>query len=506
MTIASDRKQRIATVRGQGRQTAPAGFAASGLGTVSTSPQTVDSGRMQPNRVINRRMQRDLGGAGLTYPPSRSQLALFARTSPLRLLTYLRDISPQVDFAANQSLALAIPEEGLRIVALDDKKEIHEADTQHIEDLWATLPDEAGGLAGLQDTQMLVSMFCGVNAVEGVAGKQLQGLARVWPVDPLTLLFSRESQEADISVWQRQLGGVTNYVPLRSTTFFWNGWQKWVDDPWSHTPYATVLPEILVDMAMVQDIRDSVHANAWPRKAIPFNWENTYKIARDIMHITNIEKAKQFVNDQFELVKTKCKQIQPDEDWVYDASNGVLSPIVPGNYSGLEHVIKFFQQRIAWGVKKLPSMMGLADNTSESFSTLSWLTEARQLEKMRSFILLPLTKIAQLHLELGGRTTTASPMYERLRTSDALIDAQVRAIEIRNELLLWSNGFQSQEQVSIKLTGSKPVKAMDTPASMGNPNGNPGDSAGNAGQNPDGGTANDQKASQGANRTANKTR
>jgi len=487
VSTGSDRLQPT-EVRGAGRQTMPTGFIA-GVGGSKTRRQ-----QAAMPRFISRRSDRELGPNSRTLL-GRGQLAFLAQNSPIRLLTFLRDICPQVDFAITQDLAIAIPPEGLPIVAQNEKQETDEAGSKVIRDLWKSLPDEIGGLGGLQTTQMLVAKFTGTSALEAVPAKRLDGVARVWPVDPLTLAFDRDTPDSDMTVYQRQ-AGLTQWQRLRSTTFFWNAWNHWVDDPWGKSDYSTVLPEVLVDLALVQDLRDSVHNQAWPRKGVPFNWENTYKIAADIFHLSDKEKAKEFVANQFDMVRKKLKEIQPDEDILFDSSGGNLVPLPGGGYAGIEPVIDFFQKRIFWGCKKLPTMMGFGQNVSESFGTLSWIVQALELEKFRAFILEPIVKAAQLHLDLKGIPLTAAAKYTRLRTSDALVDAQTRSIEIQNELLLWANGLQTQEEVAVKLTGSGVVKPMDAPASMGNPNGNPSGNQGKAGVNPTGQSAAEQKASQ----------
>lgn len=486
MSTASDRLV-PQEVRGTGRQTLPSGFVAGGS-SVSIRPKGAIP------RFISRRLERDFGFLGRSIG-GRATLGVLAQSNPLRLLTHLPSLCPQADFAINQNISIAIPPEGLQIVAQNDQKEVDAAGTANIEALWKSLPNEIGGLAGLQGTQMLVGTLTGLCAIEAVPAKRLNGVARAWPIDPLTLAFDRQTPDSDMTAYQRQSGNV-QFKALRSTTFFWNAWNHWVDDPWGKSDFSTVLPEILVDLALIQDIRDSVKNQAWPRKAVPFNWENTYKIAKDVFHLNDLEKAKEFVANQFDMVRKKLKEIQADEDLVYDSSNGTIVPLVGGGYAGIEPIIKFFQQRIFWGLKKLPSMMGFVDNLSESASTQAWMLQALELEKMRAFFLDPIVQVAQLHLDLQGIPLTAVAKYPRLRTTDALVEAQTRSIEIQNELLLWANGAQSQEQFSVKLTGSKPVRVMEEPASMGNPNGNVAGGQGNAGQNPTGETANDQKSRQ----------
>jgi hypothetical protein len=487
-------------VRGEGRQTIPANYLASiqTVGTAGTGRNGRGSPAILQQGYISRRMERDFG-YGIANQPGlgRFQIQQLALSHPTRLLTHLPSLSPQAGYSILQNLCLIIPEDGLAIVATDAKKEQSQVGTDAVEALWSSLPDEIGGLVGLETTQAYVGMLTGVTAVEGVPARRLEGLSRVWPTDPLTLMFKRLAKDADMTVYQRQaaLGISSQIQELRSTTFFWNSWQKWVDDPWGMPYYnSTALAELLVDLAFVQDMRDAVHNNAWQRYGVPFNWENVYRIARDVFHITDINKAKEFANEQFNEVKKKLQEAQSDEAFLYDSSNGDVHTLTGANYQGVDPVIKFFQWRLGLACKDLPTMMGLADNASESFSTISWLIKAKAVEKLRTFVMKPIVQIAQLHLDLLGIPLKAVAKYERLRTSDALIDAQTRSIEIQNELLLWENGLQSQDEVAVKLTGSGPVKQMDTPASTGNPNGNPAQDVGKAGQNPSGEDSQDQKS------------
>lgn len=395
------------------------------------------------------------------------KLADMADSDPARLLTLLRHIHPGVSKAHWDVQMQAIGPEGLSIVAVrvdeSGNETKDEAGTRAIQELWDSQPCELGGLAGIQSTLLTTTLFTGMAAAEGVPGPLLRGVYRVWPVDPLTLVFGRDSKDSDITPYQRQSvvlqGGAIKASPnkrLNKETFFWRALHNWVDEPEGASPYQTVTREVIADLALIQDLRDAVHNGAWPRYVVGFNFKETYEIAVKVMGITDPEEAGQWVHNRFKALVNALKKMPADQNFVVDTA-GSVQALAAGNFAGIEAILAFLRQRIFWALKELPSLMGEAAH-SETYETVAFQVHTAGIETLRSVVLYPLVRIADLHLRLlGMRGLKAKAVYPRIRTSDALIDQQVEEYKIRNAAAKRDQRWQDQETSAIEVTGSGAV-------------------------------------------------
>ena len=438
-----------------------------------------------------------------------------AGLSPLRILTFLSEISPPVAYSCDMNLRLMIPAEGLGIVggltATDGSGyEQNDKANSILDKLWDSLPDDIGGLHGLQTSLALTTMFAGMACLEAVPAKGLKaGVARIWPCDPLTIEFARPTPDSDIRPYQRQtlynggviVGGYNNLYPLNTNTFFWRALDNWPDSPYGTPQYATTLPEVLLQLAICKDLKDSIHANAWPTKAYGFNFKNANEIAVTYYHL-NQEQAKEYVAQEYLNLRKNIAATNPDDAVIYD-SEGSVETLEAGDYSSLPAVLDYLRANLFWSMKELPALMGVDASNADSYNTISWLVKAQRLESMRAIIMAPLIKAANLHFRLLGLPYIARASYEKLRSADDLIQAQSEETKTRTITSQRDEGYISQDEAAIKISGSKPArtvpltwerKTKPDPAKPG------AKSAGNnAGQ-----TTEDQKATRRANKGTQK--
>jgi hypothetical protein len=437
--------------------------------------QTIPRGTRGSSQYLSwlflpRRQAQDFG-----QQVTKTTLAVEAQRSPYRLLTYLPDIHPAVSYSCFKNLRMLIPPEGLAVVGGSYTKtgsfEKNDEATRILKDFWDAMPDEIGGLHGLQTTLAYTLMFTGMVALEAVPGELLKGLYTVWPVDPLTLVFKRMDRNAPVTAFQKQVGPLDKmeglwlgqYQQLRPSTFFWRSLDAYVDDPYGRPMYSTAIGEVLLNIAIIQDLRDAVHANAWPVGVYGFNFEKAYEIAQKIYGVNDLKKAKDWVDSQFKTIVDNLKAKNPD-DWVISDTNGSVAMLPVPNFSGLDSILKFFEKQLFWSIKELPVMMGSAgDASSESYVTQQMQIAASTYETLRAILLTPIVKTANLHFRLLGKPYIAQPEYDKIRTADAMNAEELKQLEIRNQMALRDEGYQSHETTGINLTGSAPDNKTPPP-------------------------------------------
>lgn len=389
--------------------------------------------------------------------------------SPLRLLKILVDLHPMLGLAVWNALRLANAPEDLTISAVSPGAKAEDVDpegTAALNALWDSLPNEVGGLIGLMNQLLQECMFTGLVTLEAVPGGRGQGVARIWPVDSLTVAFRRQRsanpyEDGLLLPLQRQLmpnqqPKYQGYTELNPDTFFWRTIDAMVDEPYGRAPLATAVSEILADYALLRDLRDAVHNAAWPRNAYGFNFVETHKIAVEVYGKKEPE-ASQWVQERFDELVRAFNNLKPDDSIFYDSAGDVKN-LTPGDgFQAITGVLQFLRQRIVQGVKSLPTLMGINDGSTQTYTTVEWAIYAAGLESMREVAIYPVLKAATLHLQLLGMPLKAVATWKKIRTTDDKIEAQARTIQIANEKELVRLGMKSLEEASVALTGSGPV-------------------------------------------------
>jgi hypothetical protein len=408
---------------------------------------------------------------------SRTLPTLWSDT-PLRLLSYLPDIHPSVGLALWNALCLTCAPGDLRIIAQEvgaGNGELHEAGTERLEELWETLPNEIGGLSGLQEQLTSQALLTGMICAEAVPGPRGAGVGDIFPVDSLSIAFKRNPDTDRLIPHQRQIYAPrldrpsnAGYVELSTDTFFWRTVQAMVDEPYGRAPYAPAIAECLADMALMQDLRDAIRNAAWPRLGYGFNFEESYRVGREVLNLQEPALG-EWVNARFQEVIDAAANMKADDNMFYDQAGG-LQVIEGGKgFAALNSILTYLRQRIVQSLKTLPTLMGINDGSTQTYTTVEWAIYAKGLESVRKAVVDVILSCANLHLRLLGLPLKAVAEYEPIRTTDSLIEANTETVQIQNEKEKIRLGWSNHEESSMRVTGSPPVAepmpgALDAPS------------------------------------------
>ena len=422
-----------------------------------------------PYGVIPRRF---IGESRLDRKQGQRGFYDYAYDSPLRMLQYLADIHPSLSLALWNALRLTCGEGDVQIIAVSPGnstkgEKIDQGGTAAIEALWESQPEEMGGFVGIQTQLTIQTILTGIACCEGQPGPSGQGVHRVWPVDSLTVFFHRDFDTTEIMPLQRQLfikkpkETYQGYAALSRETFFWRTMDAMVDEPYGRAPYATACMECLTDIAMMQDLRDAVHNAAWPRHANGIDYNHLYDIAHTVFGLMDNAgdmAATRWVNNRVASIVDATGKIKAADNITYDSSGDSEFQILKGgDFGGVKPAIEFLRQRIIQSLKTLPTLMGVNDGSTQTYTTVEWAIYAAGLESMRALPVAVMTRIAQLHLRLLGLPLKAVAKVNKIRTTDGMLEAQAEGLRIANSKQKIMLGWSSNEEESIAITGTGPV-------------------------------------------------
>ena len=407
------------------------------------------------------------------------QLRASVHSHPLRVLALLPDIDPLAAKSQANTLSLTCAPGDVQIVA-DKPSSAGAGDdsvdagwTAKLDALWECLPPEVGGLKGIRKALTKSMKSTGMGIIECVPGPTGTGLAEIWPVDPLTCEFRRNTETLKAELWQKQSAGD---VWLDPAFVFYVAADQSVDDPYGRAKDAAALPTVLRKMTLDQNVDDSVHNSAWKRLVYKYSLRQLYETAVDVLKLPESRQmldpatgepledvqgnpvleypATAWVQGQVDRISAMLGSLRPDDNLTSDGgADGGVDTIDGANLTGLEPILKHRVTQAIQAYGDAPTMMGV-DGPSFNFGSVAWSVQAQLLEDLRDDVLSLPVRAASLHLKLCGCTLKARAKVKPIRVTDALVDAQTKQYEITNSLLLLAWGFLTAEQASMELTGS----------------------------------------------------
>lgn len=387
-----------------------------------------------------------------------------------RLFELLLDIHPALKQAKSNALRLVFGEGKTRFVAYTEiasggNDEQDAALTSEIEDFFKSLPNEIGGVVGLQSTLAIHALAHGLTALEAVPGPRGVGLSRLWPIDPLTLGLFRPGGDvdADLGCYQRQSGtGVpaSGWVEMPKETFFWQAIDATPDNPYGAGLFSAAFGQALADFTTNQDLRDAVHNAAWPRydyeydveritaRAVSLGLDNNAPDAE-----TELTALESYVKRQVDAIEDSIGEQLADDNYVHSSDMSVKT-LDGGDFGGLDEVLKIERHRLVQSLDELPTLMGINDGSTQTYTSVEWGIRATKAAWLRDWVNTPLIWALELHFRLQGKRVTVRAICEPVRASDAEADARTEAIKDRTQANRTRRGLQTLEDEAQNTTGT----------------------------------------------------
>lgn len=414
--------------------------------------------------------RRGVGGDRSVALTSMEGVKRLAMHSPLELLSLLPDLVPEVGLAVSTFTDLACAPGSIRLKAVttNAKGESEEAPdgTAAVKALFASNPKEVGGLEDMLGQNLEMLLFSGMVACEGVAGAGGKGLKAVYPVNSLTLRFNRDTG-GNLFLEQRQVshtsgvgisaGAGGTYAPMPMERFFYDKIGGLPDDLYGRAPFSAALTEVLVCLAYMRDFLLAFHRVGTPKFDVGFDFEMWHKIAREIVGLTDAKDIDEWVTEKFNAAVEFFNNLEADDAFFHDKATGVNAIGSGDKWPDVPALWAMLRLRLVQSLKMLPTLMGIVEGTTETWSTVEWDIFAKRLRIYIGKALAPIVDCANLHLRLLGLPYTVEAEIDPVRTSQRLTDAQAEAQEINNEARKRDESWITQDDASMKITGSAAV-------------------------------------------------
>lgn len=417
-----------------GRQTQPTNFSAVGLTGYG---------------VIPRRQYQDLD-------PATFDIQAFDSG---QLLVILADLNPDIGRARWNVLRIAGNALTFHVTTVAGKDDV--VGQGLVNDLVGRINQTAGGFGAVVTQLLMTAYLQGAVCLDVAPTPALNDIEDLYPVNPSTIWFQRDANQVAVPFQRQSLmwgSGVAPYRRLNTELFTYTPIDPYVDDVYGSAPAAPVLQVVFFQVQVLRDLQRVIHAQGWPKIDL--------SVLTEIMDRYMPEDVRQddqlrnnWLRDRMGEVMAAYNGMAPEDAYVHPDYVKVNSDAARAgsNLFDVQSLMQVIRSQIISGLKQLPVLMGEHLGDTETYSTIELRIFAASIDAFRAPVGHLLAWALGVALRLQGYQAAIEPVWEPLAIHDrgkvAIADAQEQA----NAAYARDQGWISQTQASIAITGSKEV-------------------------------------------------
>lgn len=405
------------------------------------------------------------GGGAFGALPKKTQRDLqlddtsLANMSVEDLIDTLIDAHPDVSFAVWNFMRLGNSGYTIKVENLEDN-EIYEEGQIEINNLIKRLAQPnieyfqiSRDFDKVVNQLMLSIITRGACALELVLTPNYDDVAFIAPVDPATVDFKFENDR---------------YVPYQDEetlsldipTFFYDGLDELIDSPYGRSPILGALNTVIFQLQVLNDIKQVVHNQGYPRFDITIIEEVLLK--RMPIHIRNNEEKKQkWLNEKLQEIIDMYNNLEPDDSFVHYDS--VEIGMAGGDQKGgavidPEKLMNVIDHHIMAGLKTLSTILGRrSTGNTESFAKMEIKLYIKGVEAIQKTVERILSRALTLTLNIKGMQGVVYFKFNPIEIRTSMETAQFEQIHLLNCQFKRDQGWISQEEASMMAVGHGPV-------------------------------------------------
>lgn len=418
--------------------------------------------------------------------------------SPQQMMELLADAWPDVGLALWNWMRLCAAEWEYTVRSPDNTTE-DEGGKKLLDALVDRLNPHFGGFEAILQQWTMTTSLEGACAGETIPTPDIDGVEDLVAVQPWTIYFQRDLLQHMIPFqWQPMLAaggaaamaqvgtyptnpGTDVVVPdptasspstaellimraldhggfrrLNPFTFAYVPLDTQVDDPYGRMPFAPILQLIAFDAQLLKDLRQWSHVNAFGRIDVKIVAESAEKLMPPNIRQNYAERAKWFQQYLTE-VQAAFNGINPDDSYIHWDNVEVGSTESAGQTFNVDDLIRIVERRMFRALKQLPILMGSNEGTTETWGTLQMEVYALGIQSVQRTVAKCAEHLLNAALRLMGSPSRCHFEFKALRATDRLKLAIAEKQEIQNEAAKRDEGWQTQDEASQTVTGSKAV-------------------------------------------------
>jgi hypothetical protein len=427
----------------------------------STTPPQPELGGGRTSASAN---ELGSGVFGALPRKAKRELALNDRTlnnsTIFELIDSLIDAHPDLSYALWNFMRLGNSGYSYTVTKLDSDDEYPEA-KKDIDDLLRRFktPNMVGfersrDLHKIIDQLILLAVTRGALAGELVLTPDKKDVSRIVLVDPATIEFNIVNGRY---IPSQDDGRISLDIP----TFFYEGIDEKIDDPYGRSPIISALNMVLFQMQVLNDIKAVVHNQGYPRLDLVILEEVLLK--RMPISIRNNEvKKEEWLRARLNEIIVMYNSLNPDDVFVHFDSLKIGEAGGKGGAlidpQSLMHVI---DNLIQSGVKTLSTLLGRRGaGQTESYAKVEIKLYLAGLGGIQKYITNFIERMLTVYLNIKGKQGIVNFKFKPIEIRSELEQQQFEATRLNNIAMMYDRGWISQETAAKMAVGQAP----DAPA------------------------------------------
>lgn len=373
-----------------------------------------------------------------------------------RLVELICDLSPEVSKGVWDFLRLCNPGWECKVLAPQT-----DADTEHaqgkavVDEFIARLVERHGSMDIVLNRLFLSAFARGAFAVELVFGRDRRTAYELATPDPDAFAFRRVEDPILRRRWQLGQYQGQEFVALEFPTIRYVPIDSWPGSPNGRAPISAALFGAIFLLGILHDVRRVVAQQGWPRLDLELQLEAIAGSLPDNI-VNDPQEFKRHIEEAIKEIQTIYSNLEPDDTYIHTNVVKVNRPVgaVDANsLRGIDELIVKLRQLTVEGLKSIPLLHGLNDSVGEANANRQWEIHVAGVKSIQHLVESCLESLLRLALQAQGIQARVDWKFAELRAAEMLRDAQTEALRIKNEVLKYNQGWTSQDEGALAITG-----------------------------------------------------
>lgn len=311
-------------------------------------------------------------------------------------------------------------------------------------------------------SQMFLSAFVkGAISAELLLNTNREPLSII-AVDPSTISFKSEIVNGIYQWYPYQTQTGVEHKPgevwdncckrLNYPTFFYIPLDPALNDQYGTSPILPALNIIFFQMQMMIDLETIIHNQGFPRIDISVLEELMIKNS-PAQYKSDPIQLQNFLKEQISNIRTYIENMNPDDAFIHFDSVKVdmVEPRIAS--IDIKSIIAIIDTQVIAAVKSLGTLMGRHLGSTETYADAEISIYVLGIKSVQKLISSLVEQILTLVLRLNGKNDYVVVEFLPIELRSETELAQWRQMEINNWLTLRDEGFVTDDEACIKLTG-----------------------------------------------------
>ena len=275
--------------------------------------------------------------------------------------------------------------------------------------------------------------------------------------DPATIKFRRVEDEDRGLVWQmgqRQKNNI--FVPITKSTVSYIPIDPLPGKPQGRALAASAVFSCMFLIGLLHDLRRVVAQQGYPRLHISIDFDKV--IAMMPKNTGDPEAMLKWVRKIESEIRAAYSVLAPDDAFTsasYVEIKGPVGTLDSSSLKGSEGLISALERFTVRALKTMPFMMGINDSTTETMANRQYDAYIGGISSIQHIVETTLEKQLALALRIQGIQAKVEFRFAKNRASEAMRGAQTEALQIDNACRKRDEGFITQDEAAMLITGKK---------------------------------------------------